>query len=339
MHTKIFIVGPHNPERYDIIGRYIRRVHQESPAKQEHLMVINPTDNPRADRFNDWIFGQIDTCDLLVVDVSNFNPNVIYETAFAHSIGTPCVYISFPEDKTDSSSRELIKHYFKSALIIYTNEDELNRDGNREFRRFLLEFFLGSPLSGETILSDYYGTFPSEAQFMRALAEGYFRNLLGPVLRGSSPDEHSHTKLIIAIPDTFQTNDADLDAVIKDKLPSNQVRFAKNALGRELGINFCGDLGIFFDVPTTMLTVTQSSKYNKIKNHFSKEELDKITDRMARRFVDGLWSIIVPQQSALGLVNRLRFVWLSEIIGVWHENPRLMNYVPFDAPEGYRRGR
>lgn len=206
----------------------------------------------------------------------------------------------------------------------------------------LERFFSGAALSGETILSDYYGSFPADAEFMRGLAEGYFRNFLGFILEAEPPVEHKNLKLRIVVPDTFEVTDGEINRVKKDYLGGDYTVFpdAKNSLGRAFGVTrsdrHASDF--FFDIPTTILTVTSCSKYQKIQDasYFSETDRDALTDRLARKFVEAIWRLIKDHRRSIRFpTSQLEFVWLSQLVPDWHPNDQLLNEVSFDRPTGF----
>ncbi len=358
---KLFVVGPHNEERYKFIRGYIQRVvHERADADEINLSVAIPTDNIRSDDFNDWIFGQIDSCDLLVADLTGFNPNVIYEVAFAHSLGLPCAYLRFNEPaigQLDETDIDKIEHYFKLSLIPSVTVDELNSGQSAGFNSQLDAVLSGSQAAGETILSNYYrGVAPIDAEFVRGLAEGYFRNFLGPVLTCERAEEYSRYRLRILIPDTFELPDADVRRAASSKLGNGRTNLTSNSLGRELGVSHANKptapnrfkkiflrqalpersgTEYFFDIPTTLLTITRSSKYRKVIQapYFSDIDRDRMTDRLARRFVAMLWELIFESRDQIDWpLEQFEFVWLSEAIGPWSDNKTLMNTDPLERP-------
>lgn len=370
---KLFVVGPHDTSRYELIRTYIRKVVDErEDADDLDVSIISPEQNPSSDRFNDWIFAQIDTCDLLVADVTGFNPNVIYEVAFAHTLGVPCAYLRF--GKTDGTDEEEIKHYFKFALLPTVTEDQLEAGRNSDFDGQLEALFDGKPVSGENILSDYYlGVSPVDSEFVRGLVTGYWRNFLERFLYEDlghgkplqKPSAYAKFKqflvkkvfgrhptivspsLRILIPDTFELSDADVrraaeNRLGKDKRPINRDENGRplgNSMGREFTVNYAekAEAPFFFDIPTTLLTITQSSKYLKVDkaHYFDEVDRDRLTDRLARRFAAALWELIRANRHQIEWpLDRLEIVWLSDAIGPWTENEALMNTDPIPRPEG-----
>ncbi len=347
---KIFVVGPHNKNRYDAIRNYVMAFAARQ-VPQVEVAVVTPTDNPAADRFNDWIFGQIDTCDLLIADLTGFNANVVYEVAFAHTLGTPCLYLQFGQSAAETRKTEDIKHYFKFSLMNQTDEDGLyayldpsSLEGGRVgvLDDHLTRFFSGNALSGETILSDYYGSFPADAEFMRGLADGYFRNFLGFILEAKPPDEHKNMKLRVVIPDTFEVSDGEISRIKEMNIGTNYTIFpnAENSMGRKFGVTRSDQHkdDFFFDIPTTILTVTSCSKYQKIQDtkYFSELDRDALTDKLARKFVESIWQRIRDNRRSIKFpTSQLEFIWLSDLVPDWHPTEALLNDVPFERPTGF----
>lgn len=327
---KLFVVGPHNPERYKSIRAYIARMVSGLPnADDLDVSVVTPEQNPCSDRFNDWIFAQVDTCDMLVADMTGFNPNVIYEVAFAHSLGIPCAYLRSPSSEEDAVTD--IKHYFKFTLMPEVTELQLSEGQNTDFDNQLSALFEGRPESGETILSDYYGgVSPVDAEFVRGLAEGYWRNFLKKILQYEPSDEYKRHALRILIPDTFERPDADVKRAAKKKLGEEESSLASNSLGRSIPLGNAnkGDGPFFFDIPTTLLTITKSSKYVKVgrADYFDAKDRDRLTDRMARRFAAALWQLIRENPEDINWpLEQFEILWLSQVIGPWTPDAELMN--------------
>ncbi|MCG7574833.1 nucleoside 2-deoxyribosyltransferase [Phaeobacter sp. CNT1-3] len=344
--VKIFIVGPHIKDRYVAMKNFVEK-HCAAKWPDVDVEVVAPTDNPKTDSFNDWIFGQIDTCDLLIADLSGFNPNVVYEVAFAHTLGTPCVYVQFPDDNQDEQISEKIKHYFKLSLMAEAGEGpsvtevtkaELNQGAQDYLSAHLDRFLSGRNVLGQSILSDYYGAFPADAEFMRGLAEGYYRNLLKPVLEA----DRTNAKLKLIIPDTFETTDAEIDYIKNQHIPGEYTPFpgAVNSLGRPLFFKLHGEdsNAFFYDIPTTILTITKSSKYVKISetDYFSAAVRDALTDKLARKFVAHIWALIKKDRSTIKMpLENLEVLWLSQVVENWHRDESLMNSEPLVRPQGF----
>ncbi|REF68395.1 MULTISPECIES: STING domain-containing protein [Paracoccus] len=358
---KLFVVGPHDEARYNLIREYIKRVvNERADADEIKLSVTVPTDNTRSDDFNDWIFGQIDSCDLLVADLTGFNPNVIYEVAFAHTLGLPCAYLRFDEPsigQLDETEQDKIEHYFKLSLIPRVTVEELSSGQSTGFNKQLGAVLSGSPAIGETILSNYYrGVAPIDAEFVRGLAEGYYRNFLGPVLTCELPEEYSLYRLRILIPDTFELPDSDVRRAASSELGKGRTDLTSNSLGRQLGVSHANkpttpnwfkrivlgqklrsrpEVEYFFDIPTTLLTITKSFKYRKVMQapYFSDVDRDRMTDRLARRFVAVLWELIFENRDQVEWpLDQFDIVWLSKVIGPWSDNEALMNTDPLKRP-------
>lgn len=339
--SKVFIVGPHDKARYELIRQFIEdEIKARSGSDDLDITIFAPTDNPNSDRFNDWIFAQIDTCDLLIADMTGFNPNVVYEVAFAHALGTPCGYIRFSDDETNEATLEDIRHYFKFTLMPATTEADLRAGDYPHLSSQIGNFLQGSGISGETILSDYYGASPIDSEFMRGLAEGYYRNFLGRLLSLSPPEDNPRLILRISLPDTFVITDAELRRVRINAFGDEQLGLGANKLGRPFTVDLAVRDGETFvlDIPTTILTVTLSSKYRKIirtNAYFSDIDRDRLTDRLARKFAGALWDIIREKQDQIEWpLDQFEIVWLSELVGQWHENEALMNAVPIPRPDG-----
>ena len=336
---KIFAVGPHNESRYKLIREYVERVVAEDFEEGElDVRVVTPDVNPKSGRFNDWIFGQIDTCDILLADMTGFNPNVVYEVSFAHSLGVPCAYLRVPDDSSEDQVVD-IKHYFKFNLLPLVEEDELRDGRNVGLDNQLRPLLKGGIVSGDSILSDYYsGVSPVDAEFVRGLAEGYWRNFLSRILSSEPPQEFKEHPFYILIPDTFEKPDAAVRRAAISALGEGSSDLNSNSLGRSFSVNHAlhQEAPFFFDIPTTLLTLKESSKYQKIRkaDYFTKEDRDRLTDRLARRFVTVLWELIQDEDSTVEWpLENFKIIWLSDVAAKWTEET-LLNDDPLPRPDG-----
>lgn len=362
---KLFIVGPHREERYILFKEYIyRTLMLRADWKSVTYKVLTPIDNNRSDDFNDWIFGQIDTCDLIVADMTGFNPNVIYEVAFAHSLGVPCVYLRFDlstveeadgngqdTKRMESTDQDKIEHYFKLSLIPSVTAEELKNGQNESFDRQLNAAISGDISIGKTILTNYYGgVAPIDAEFVRGLAEGYYRNFLRRLLACEPPEGFKGVSFRVLIPDTFTVKDSEIRRKVEEVLGSGSRELSSNTLKRALRVSHTEkktgkqlampEDQFFFDIPTTLLTITESYKYKKVfkgkhsgETYFDDLDRDRLTDRLARRFTSMLWELIENDPAHIEWpVDQFEIVWLSDAIGPWLKNKDLLNLEPLDRP-------
>jgi hypothetical protein len=231
------------------------------------------------------------------------------------------------------------------TLLPKVAEEELRTGRNSDLDGQLKALFSGQPVSGETILSDYYGgAAPVDAEFIRGLAEGYYRNFLSSILKERPPKAQPNVHIKILIPDTFLypdekirgSSESALGKVFPDSIKSTNKDVPKNTFYRILMMSYAvkAKVPFVYDIPTTILTIAHSSKFKKVKSakYFSDEDLDRITDRLARRFSDLIWERILehPQDTKWPL-SQFSIEWLSSEIGDWG-GEHYMNRVPLDRP-------
>lgn len=347
---KVFIVGPEeNGEEqpgYLHIRNAIDKVFKEHLSEEkggfERLELYDPRNNPGGDNFNDWIFGQIDTSDLLVADITNFNPNVIYEVALAHALGVPCQYVRFGqrqdqelplEGEVNTSSE--IAHYFRYSLLseASTTDEAVMTKG--EFSERLLNFFRQGISPGDNLLTQYYGGVPLiDAEFTRGLAQTYCRNFLFPLLRLERDEDNPADHLKIIVPDTFAAIDSKARDTLKGSLQAwKYVSLGTNILRRPFEVLYESQTRTVYDLPSIVFTISDCPRFKKIEDSalFTELDKDRLTDAMVRKFVDEVRRQLRSRASELEtLASSVSFHWLSELAGDWIEDVRLLNRDPLN---------
>ena len=343
---KIFVVGPENngTERpgYLHIKDAVYEIFSSRNTKEksvfESIEVYDPRNNPGGDNFNNWIFAQIDTCSLLIADITGFNPNVVYEVALAHSLGIPCHYVRFGtlaegqfflEGEADNPAK--IAHYFNNALLSQgrTDEPEILKEG--EFADRLNQFFDTGSSPAQNLLTTYYGGVPLvDAEFTRGLAQTYCRNFLLPMLRIEIGVGMPAEKLKIVMPDTFALP----DSIAREKLLAALVEggygeLGRNMLGRKFNVIYEASTRTVYDLPSIAFTIADCRRFKRVDDReiFSEIDKDRHTDAMSRKFVDEVKFQLRENRANLEtLAGDVSFVWLSEIVGDWATDGRLMNH-------------
>ena len=103
-----FIITPVGDEN-DPIRRHIDGIINEAiiPVFKDMFNLIIPHRIKEIGSINAQILKQIYNCDLVIANLTNLNPNVMYELAFRHSMGRPAIVIAqegtkIPFDVIDS---------------------------------------------------------------------------------------------------------------------------------------------------------------------------------------------------------------------------------------------
>ncbi|OAN78203.1 hypothetical protein A8B82_10695 [Sulfitobacter sp. EhC04] len=349
---KIFVVGPeengtekpgylHVKEAiYKIFNEFV----DKGKSKFDALEVYDPRNNPGGDNFNNWIFAQIDTCNLLVADITSFNPNVVYEVALAHSLGVPCQYVRFGKQEDgefylegEEANPDSIAHYFNNALLSPASTVDQAILGKGQFAERLELFFKEGRSPAQNLMTTFYGGVPLvDAEFTRGLAQTYCRNFLLPMLRVEITEEMPARRLKIVMPDTF----ARPDSVAREKLiqaldGGGYGELGKNMLGRKFNVIYEPSTGTVYDLPSIAFTIADCRRFKGVNNREIYSELDKDrhTDVMCRKFVSEVRIQLEENNNNLEtLAGDVSFVWLSQIVGDWAKDGRLINHDPLEQP-------
>lgn len=337
---KVFVIGPHDERKYSMIGKVIRRSFaasaKEGKSRFNDLIVKFPTDNQISDEFNDWIFGQIDTSDLVVADISEFNPNVVYEIAFAHSVGIPVIYYRTIGLFRKLFTKDRIFHYFGSAMLNSLTYRELRNEGTEQLRERIRAGFEGKLVASSTVMSSYYGGVPPiDSEFARGLAQTYYRNFLSHILTLKSVSTSADTTFRVVLPDTLEKADAEIGEKFDDAISMSnpKLEIGTNSQGRRLNLKYSETNNMVFDVPTILFTSREARRYQKVAEvgYLDRIDLDRIGDLMCRKFADELLGLWRSDRSKLGPLGvNFEIVWMSELVGNWigKDEEHLLNKTP-----------
>lgn len=337
---KVFIVGPHDAKKYGKLKRIVQSSFEDERADSAfaELIVTSPVENPGGDDMNRWIFAQIDTCDVLLADISGFNPNVVYEIAFAHAIGTPIIYVMDTKDsKNDRES--IIRHYWNFSLISRLKKTDYEKTDGTSLHQYLKSFFRTGSAPIESVMTNYYGLPPIDSEFARGIATGYFKNFLSRLIALDQLPERAVSRVIVAIPDTLAVsyqNEARNKVYSRLDLDADDVAVGINRrTGRRLNAAYSARYGIVYDFPSALFTLTDCTRYQRaFSAPLTELDRDRIVDRLTRKFVDEIIRLRGPQPEGVGAFDGLvEFRWLGEIVPDWAP-PSLLNPVPLKQFDG-----
>lgn len=339
---KVFIIGPHDEDKYrrltEIVGGAFEMAKSKGILEFSELEVITPISNPGSDEFNDWILGQIDTANFILADITSFNPNVIYEIAFAHSIGTPVQYVRTSKSGKPTKKQKDVSHYFKFSLLTDISDDQFWVNPHTQLHDRLISMFSGVAGVSQTLFSRYYGNVaPIDAEFTRGLAQTYYRNFLGNLLTLKDVNVPSNARFFVVIPDTLEVGDRDAGSIFDGKIgmTNDKLAIGGNSQGRVFTVKYSQGNDLIYDIPTVLFTLRDCSRYRKIKQtrYFGSVELDRLTDLLSRKFVDELLNLRDSDAAKLGPLDaNFQIVWMRELIGSWLEDKELENSLPLPKP-------
>lgn len=119
----------------DIYKRCFKLVTQETGRSIKLFPIMN--DEGLSEDMIDNIMAEIETCDVFIADITNSNPNVLYELGRAHALKKNCIVVKSDIDPCTSSDIRNIRHYLyrhnsksttllnkvKDNFIAYLNND------------------------------------------------------------------------------------------------------------------------------------------------------------------------------------------------------------------------
>lgn len=119
----------------DVYQRCFELVTQETGRTIMMYPIMN--DEGLSEDMIDNIMGEIENCDVFIADITNSNPNVLYELGRAHALKKNCIIVKSDIDPSTSSDIRNIRHYIykhdsksttllkkvKDNFIAYLNND------------------------------------------------------------------------------------------------------------------------------------------------------------------------------------------------------------------------
>ncbi|MEM9783277.1 MAG: STING domain-containing protein [Pseudomonadota bacterium] len=191
--VRIFVAGPMAPgddghggdfalhlgnirEALEVIKREI-----DQDFGGDFLRIDDPSDQLTGP-IPDSVFDKIDVADVAVVDLSRVSPNVMYELALLHTLGTPTIVLAF--EQTETNPEKLPFYMSQEYVATLPNfQPGTIRPALAKNIRLLLENF-SDPRTRQNPISKFYGnTALVDLASSNGLATGYFANFARHVLR------------------------------------------------------------------------------------------------------------------------------------------------------------
>lgn len=244
----------------------------------DKVTLMKPHDLFSSSSISDDVFDAIDECDLVIADLTDARPAVVYEVAFAHALGIWTILLS-PDVGNSFESMFYLRPY-RHAGVNFALEDILSQEFRKSLNTWLEKrnkrFDSGNPFT------DFYGAPIPDISAASSLADGYCDNFLRRVLApnsrlvdlsdGSKPERRPISGVLVVKPENLQS------------LP-DLVDFTRNALRESFSERFrVGERGKVYvdtkefsprtcefvvdswliDVPRTVLTLNRSPRLARV---------------------------------------------------------------------------
>ncbi len=297
--------------------------------------VMTPWDLGGNHIMNDVIY-QIDRADIIVADLTNFNPNVFYELGIAHALGRPC--ISVMEDIDTKIPFDL------SGYRIY--KIDLDNDGFLNAQRILREVMKKAHKESdwakfENPVIDFFNAPITYISPAFSLANGYYHNFIKPVVEslimrigdkpifeigiGSSAVPHPRTVEDSQLLDAAVRRKLELSIVIPSRIEYTKRHYADKlrdqlteAVVQGSGRNYTCFYRSFMDdtrftlvdIPTTLSTM-EDAVARRMKEKFpsrNSPEWMEIEEQEIERFILNLQRFIDMHDRNPEFRNRIRIL-------------------------------
>ena len=198
---RVFIIGPMRDKKGDVprlekfknfvVNPLMDEVQNRHPEISSCL-VQNPWDLAD-DHIMDKVIEVIDRADIIFADITDSNPNVMYELGICHSLGKPTIIVR--EDDPDNKLTPFDISAYRFTPI------ELNKENYHDAKSLLREilFTAVQRLDNWAItpnpVTNFYGEPLTSISPAAGLARGYFHNFIKPAierLTSRTPDQDAY---------------------------------------------------------------------------------------------------------------------------------------------------
>jgi hypothetical protein len=235
----------------------------------------------------DNVIQYLDRSSIVVADLTNHNPNVMYELAIRHALGRPCVMLrDRAVHKTKGTTPFDISGY-RFIAYDYAKRAELKSELRSALDAELRRIQADEPLDEHANpIVKYFGGPLSEVSAGTGLAYGYYSNFVKPLADAvadrrvrraqlkpppARPVKDPHVWLFIP-PNLDHASRDDVDALL-DKLGRIEIppkRAGKR--GRPIYARYFQPGGtdhrlVIIDIPTTMLAIEESVRHRTGETH------------------------------------------------------------------------
>jgi hypothetical protein len=244
---------------------------------RDKIIVLNPFNLYGPGSIPETVFDAIDDADLIVADLSENKPAVIYELAFAHALGIETILVGAPE------ARSFYLSHTKFVNLDF-QADSINSD---EFSAAITSWLKNRNKRFEAInpLQQFYGAPLPDISAANGLAAGYYDNFARPILTGGkivireikedgvvAEKRIAPRGLVVLRPDNLSLSIRELEADLEKRLiecfTKEEVRRGQSGslyIETESGerVPFWVVKDYLIDIPRTILTLAISPRLKR----------------------------------------------------------------------------
>jgi hypothetical protein len=269
------------------------------PADGDEVILIQPHELFGANSISTNVFDAIDDADLVIADLSDVRPAVIYELALAHALGIWTILLSSPSDA------ELMFYLrgYRHAIVDFGAADINSKEFSGAFTEWLdkrnKRFDSGNPFT------DFYGAPIPDISAASGLANGYFENFLSRVLAAGaelvdSREESAPRRLPVAgVLVVRPPNLRDLGDIVDDTGNALEHAFGDRFRRGQRGKVYVDTHGFgdrtcefvvdawLIDVPRTVLTLERSPRLRRTAIRDERQRAhDELSGVLISRFLE-----------------------------------------------------
>jgi hypothetical protein len=320
---------------------------------QDQVTLIQPHELFSASSISTNVFDAIDDADLVIADMSELRPAVVYELALAHALGIWTILLS---SRSDADLMFYLRGH-RHAVVDFSAADIRSADFKTAFGTWLRErnkrFDSGNPFT------DFYGAPVPDISAASGLAHGYYENFLRRVLAPSSVlvDQRSqaqpHRGRISGVLVVRPANLRDLGVDLIDELgESLRQAFGDRVLRGERGSVFVdtrgyGDRtcefvvdGWLIDVPRSVLTLERSPRLQRAARVEERHRAhDHLAEVLISRFLEVARKAVESDQDILRKRERFFYGSADDILRFLQRPPAERPTVWGEPGDGGQTGR
>jgi hypothetical protein len=271
MKKKCFVIGPMNPKHLSLLKWLAKEVIGRILEKSE-FEIFTPDVSVTGNIMN-HIIRSCDRSQLVIADMTDNNPNVLYEIAVLDAMGRACIPVKIKDPTTKAKIKDNVP--FDRAQYRFFEINPNDTKSSVKKLKPVIEDVLSKHLKGDlqsNPLSDFFKVPLSSFSSAHGLARSYYFNFVKPCIYGE----------IIDGPDFIKgKKNLSFKSIIPDKLiyASRQgveklltkniiIPISVNASGRKIGANIWSKEFInnnpgenqltVIDIPTTLGTLREN---------------------------------------------------------------------------------
>lgn len=347
MEWRIFFIGPmpsgdssHFDKMVAAVVKQLQKNHYEVLEDAEHRLsggtavnslvltldtdrgtdkvtLVKPHDLFSSSSISDDVFDAIDDCDLVIADLTDSRPAVVYEVAFAHALGIWTILLS-PNAGNSFESMFYLSPYHHAG-VNFALEDILSQEFGKALDTWLAE--RDKRFASSNPFTDFYGAPIPDISAASGLANGYCENFLRRVLApnarlvdlsdGSEPKRRPISGVLVVKPNNLHSLPDLVDFTGDVLRESFNKRFKVGERGKvyvdtkEYGPRTCDFIvdSWLIDVPRTVLSLNHSPRLERVASRNGSTTVvaahepaqDRLSGVLISRFLEGVKVALKPE--------------------------------------------